>query len=407
MKKFLTLLFLLLFSVTAYAENMLYLSPESLSGLLITGDDPGAAFNWGNEPYKYQFKMRKSALPSVTWEDFVSHFSVDTNGHIFGGWNIETEPTDSGFLFGTVNICDGEIHDIIIERAAGILSYTVDGVLDVSHADETTWSVSQHQRKIFEKSGAHISHLKIWRNGSLVYDAELVSDLVDDSTSALTSTVYGTYSGLMSPYWEYATQEVTIAAESDDALYGLNSSVPGFTTDTTAVTGRNKNIVGQVTAMNFTDVRMAIKFPIVIPAGSNIASAIMSGYGSDIGIPMTGIKASVFAEADNTPATWSDLADYTTRRASVVTGSVTWNDATIATDGYNDSPELKTIIQGVVDLGETTGIALFVDPQSGCADPGVYAFRAYSDANDPKLTVHYYTDSTPGSTAKQSIMMMW
>lgn len=194
-------------------------------------------------------------------------------------------------------------------------------------------------------------------------------------------------------------ETITVQMNSidNDACYLNNNGTPEFLTDMTPILNDDKNWVGQLTSYNLTDIRMALYFPVNIPANQEITSAYFSMVGHNPGIPMTGVHASIYVENDNTPAPWSNLSDYTARRANTVTGSVTWNDATITINGsWDDSPELKTLVQQVADAGAITGLAFFVDPADGCADPAVYFFKSAGDPgpeNWPKLVITYQEKS--------------
>lgn len=200
------------------------------------------------------------------------------------------------------------------------------------------------------------------------------------------------------------TTTVSIASANDDATYLKVVGTPTFTTDPTPLMYGDINLVGQYSIANWTDIRMALRFVISIPAGQEITTAYITFYAPTGGGALNSVKASIYAENSASPGSWSDLSNYTTRRANAVGAEVTWNDASFSPlDNYYNSPDIKTLIQPIADGGAISSLAFFIDPTAGCGDPADYVFTGYS-TKEPQLTVVYKPKS---AAKKQQIMMMW
>jgi hypothetical protein len=193
------------------------------------------------------------------------------------------------------------------------------------------------------------------------------------------------------------TIEYTIVGTNRDGVYVVAGGSPTYVRDTTPLIGEDKNIVGNVSAMDFVDIRSVFYFDLVtnwkaIPANQEIVAAYVSLYGHNLGLPGSGVKSSIYVRNDADDDNIITLSDYNTARENVVSGSVAWNDATISTTSYNNTPDIKSLIQVLADSGGVSTILVFIDPTTGCADPGTYSFYTGGESDElkrPKITITY------------------
>jgi hypothetical protein len=201
-----------------------------------------------------------------------------------------------------------------------------------------------------------------------------------------------------------------MSTATDDGVYALYNSTPVFITDTTAYVGADSNYLGQITALTFSNITNALKFAVTIPKGATINSAYISLWGSVNPLfDDAGMKAAIYLENNADPATWSDVSNFTTRYANLVSGSVDWSNASINHTGRNNTPDLKSLVQTLVNSSAVSGLAFFIAPISGCADPAWYIFNTSTNEKLSKRPMLYvdYTEAAPSGGAKQQIMMMW
>lgn len=201
-----------------------------------------------------------------------------------------------------------------------------------------------------------------------------------------------------------------MSTATDDGVYALSASGPGFVTDTTAYVGIDANYLGQATAFTFNNMTNALKFTVTIPKGATINTAYISLWGIvNEAMGDDGMKAAIYLENNADPATWSDVSNFTTRYANLVPGSVDWSDASIDHTGRNNTPDLKSLVQTLVNKSAVSGLAFFIAPTTGCADPAWYIFNTSTNEllfKRPMLYVDY-TEAAPGGGTKQQIMMIW
>ena len=133
-----------------------------------------------------------------------------------------------------------------------------------------------------------------------------------------------------------------------------------------------------------------------IPAGSTIISAKVKFCSSKSSSSI--VKSRFKGELDVNPATFSDQADYDARVrtvASVDWDSIeSWKGVQVVTENWYESPELKTILQEVVDLGGWVSgkdFVVFWDDHDNRSDVGAHR-EAWTYApydRTPILTVEY------------------
>lgn len=399
MKKYL-IIFLMLIAGTAWATNRAY-----FYGSTATLNIPYATFSTGigsNASSTIEFKTK------LTGNNGCVFFQKGTN-FIRVNENLKIEVDLDGLVLATgATIADGDTHTvkIVADHTVPITTIYIDDVGQGAFPGATIhWEAIdaiEADYIIRPTTGAEcegfIYDFKITSGSSTILYLPLTEN--DDDTSG--NNFPTTSTGLI-----YATDFAYIEQETDDGVYVSVGGTPTFVTDTRPIIGGNLNAVGQATAMTLTDVRMALRFPLetAIPENSTISNAILIGVKADTGLSTSGVKASIFVENAVNPTTWSDLSNYSARRSNAVSGSVTWNDATIS-EGLNNSPNISSLVQLVADQGAVSGFAVFVDPQSGCADPAIYGFTPYNGIDDAMRILLTYTTATGGGT-KQQIMMMW
>lgn len=215
------------------------------------------------------------------------------------------------------------------------------------------------------------------------------------------------------PAWATEVTTSFITNTNADGIYCVVGSTPTFVTDATPVFGADLSVVGKATSMTLTNVASVFYFVLldVIPSGATISSAYLSLSGQPTGLTTTGVKASIYVENDGSADAISGLnaTTYAARRANAVSGSVAWDDATIINGKYNQTPEIKTLIQPLATAGAISSVMIVIEPTAGCADPAAYGFEAnYNYNRKPALTIAYTTSGGGGgSSSKQQVMMMW
>jgi hypothetical protein len=132
-----------------------------------------------------------------------------------------------------------------------------------------------------------------------------------------------------------------------------------------------------------------------IPAGATIDDCTIDIYPSNVDDP----DNDIYFEKANNPVTFNggDTSDMANR--SRTTAKVNWTAANIGF-AWNTSPELKTVLQEVVDSQSGTGdalVSLWWNPDSG-SDLDARSYEFAGNAHGPKLDLTY----TPGATSTPS-----
>lgn len=99
-------------------------------------------------------------------------------------------------------------------------------------------------------------------------------------------------------------------------------------------------------------------------------------------------KVSVGVEQVADPARLSSLSDHGTR-SSNIGSTIDWEIGAGAANTDSTSPELKTIVQTVVDkLGFSGSIMFFVTPSSSVDNPGIQTHSYYTGSSGSYPTLH-------------------
>ena len=150
---------------------------------------------------------------------------------------------------------------------------------------------------------------------------------------------------------------------------------------------------------------------ITIPQGTTIDSAYLTLTASN---PMSGaaVKARISADDTDDAATFSTVGDFDTRYAARTTARVDWDNIAAWTNELEyDSPEIKTVIQEIVDRGGWTSgndIAIFWEDFDERTSVGLQSMRfayAYdaSAAKSPKLVIIYLPLTISGTATKAGV----
>lgn len=169
------------------------------------------------------------------------------------------------------------------------------------------------------------------------------------------------------------TIEVSVNASSNDFRAYYNSSIwaGDYTTTYSLIGNYNSGFYKSGAGHLFADVN--------IPVGAEINTAygVFTAGSSQAG---TTCNAVIIGQKSASPVTFSDIADYQSRRGTIcggdnntnlTTANVSWNNLGAWTEGntYN-TPEIKTIIQEIIDLEAWQGdgtddIVIFIDDHAG------------------------------------------
>jgi hypothetical protein len=209
------------------------------------------------------------------------------------------------------------------------------------------------------------------------------------------------------------TIEVPVAASTDDCRVHWSGSAWSLTTVIT------DQLVGCPNASTIYKVGGGMRFlNINIPVGATIEEAHLIFTCSNSRSAVT-VNTIIIGEKSASPDTFSDIANYQSRRGTIVNGanddnitshSVYWDN--IGAWSYNhayNSPDIKDIIQEIVNLPDWKGdgtdrIVLFWDDHAGRGTQSNDIQRiaaSYDNSNlaEPVLHIEY---SAGGGTAKTS-----
>lgn len=184
-----------------------------------------------------------------------------------------------------------------------------------------------------------------------------------------------------------ATLTLQVAAGADDCLRRLSDGTFLSTYSNFTVGRSDATFYGYSSAARFLNVN--------VPQGSTINSAYLTLY-SVAPRSTSGVKSRLRAEATDNSATFSDKANFDARTWS--TAYVNWdNISTWNTSNSYNSPEIKTIIQEVINRsGWSSGnaISIFWDDLENRSTGGDNLLReaaAYetSTSNAPKLVIDF------------------
>jgi len=143
-----------------------------------------------------------------------------------------------------------------------------------------------------------------------------------------------------------------------------------------------------------------------IPKESVISTAYLT-FKSAGNYSLTTVNSRIIGELTGTPSAFSTVANYQGRRGTdcggannnyITTAKVAWdNIGAWTTNTEYQSPEIKTIIQEIVDTSSIQNLVLFVDDHEGRSTAvdttSRIAYGAYYTSNAPKLHIEYISTS--------------
>lgn len=178
-----------------------------------------------------------------------------------------------------------------------------------------------------------------------------------------------------------STLEISIAAEADDGyLYPTTDSFFD-STGVQAILGSDDPGGGAREAAGW------FRFVVPIPNSADISTAYMKSYVNSCG---AGVHLKIYAEDQDNPAATSDAADFFA--ATLTTAAVDWDPASTDITGVFNGPEIKTVIQEIVDrAGWASGnaIQLMVRNDASTADRKIVIATYESASQEPRLYIEY------------------
>lgn len=183
-----------------------------------------------------------------------------------------------------------------------------------------------------------------------------------------------------------------VGTGTDDAGHSLSNSCGGWATNESLCPGECcSNAIGDFGARFQT---------VAVPQGATISSAILSIYRSGAGICGNVLKLKIKGEDIDDAATFSTEANYNGRTRT--TAAIDWDNTFSSTVWYN-SPEIKTIIQEIVNRGgwsSNNDLVIFV-ANDGTVAGNFSQFSSYDDnpTYAPKLSITYTEGGTPKSVS--------
>ena len=156
---------------------------------------------------------------------------------------------------------------------------------------------------------------------------------------------------------------------------------------------------------------------ITIPPGSTINDAYLT-FTSGVSRSTTGVKARIRGHKVANPSSFSNLADYQTRRGTTVGGSddsqittayVNWDDLEACTELTEyDSPNIATVVQELVNQASWASgnaMAFFIDDHE---DRSTHTANTYRDGYDydanPTYAVKFHVDYSEDSRSRWRIV---
>jgi len=195
------------------------------------------------------------------------------------------------------------------------------------------------------------------------------------------------------------TINIRVAASADDVggFYVVGTGW-GFNTlsTTTLMVGR--------ASTTFWRYGFGMRFLAVnIPSGKTIDSATLT-FDCDTSYSTTTAYAYIIGQLSATPATFSTFADFQARRGTSMDGAdntqrttaqVSWTMAAQTAGNTYTSPEIKTVIQEIVNtVGAVTDLVLFVDDFDNRSDADGARRKGVSydgnSSNAPLLSITYH-----------------
>lgn len=169
------------------------------------------------------------------------------------------------------------------------------------------------------------------------------------------------------------TLNLTVGSSADDSAESASSGAQFRTSD-------------HVMNRTFTSHGAARFNSVTVPVGATINSATFSlATGATTG----DINLDVLAEdVDDSPALGTGTDELSNK--TLTTATVLWTGTAASTDTYNDSPDIKTVIQEIIDrAGWASGNDLTIVITSNTGNTTQLRAQDYSGAVPPKLAIDY------------------
>jgi hypothetical protein len=219
-----------------------------------------------------------------------------------------------------------------------------------------------------------------------------------------------TKEGLKYPIKIDPTVDIKVGASTDDCFTLYRTSWQDlFLTD-------GYNFVGKYLS-DWSKAGCGMRFlGVNIPSGATINSSHITFTAYNTSQTNGTVNSYIIGELSTSPATFSNLADYQARRGTSVGGAnnnkrtstkVAWDD--IPKWSYPntyDSPEIKTVVQEICDLGAVTDMVLWWDDHDGrtTGSTSLSIVRwaqsyDFSSTNCPQLYIDYTPAATSGHPA--------
>ncbi len=196
------------------------------------------------------------------------------------------------------------------------------------------------------------------------------------------------------------TIEVSVAASADDCIFYENSTPAWVISLTSAYVyfGRTSGVEKQGSGLRF--LAATIPADYLVPATAIIDASyfVLKARGA---FSATTVNAVITGNKEASPAAWGTVANYQSRRGTIVGGAddskittahTHWDSVGVWTDNNTyQSPDFSPVVQEMVDdLGELVNAAFFIDDHAATSSAGAY--RGGSSFNDGDVPVLWHIE---------------
>jgi len=318
-------------------------------------------------------------------------YSDFTYGQIDGANNVQLFN-----IYSTPDVIKIEVDGVSLEDGPWSNSISWD-LHSTALASEGTWAIGRGlETGTISSTGpflGFISNFKVYHGETLVLHLPLTEDFVDISGNAIDMTNNGIS-------FIDADLVKSVASGALNGVINVNDSWM-LSADAEVTLG----FVGNAVTSLATKAGFAVYYtlPATIPMGTVLPSgyakiylqAVNSGYPTG-----SGTKARVTGEKNAAAVPLASLADYQARRGTIVggaddtritTANVTFDDIT-TTPTIFEAIDVTSVLQEIVNLGDTTSVLFFVDDHEGRSTADhLYGFELASalvltEASEPPST---------------------